>query len=256
MKQHARRSSAGGREAALRGRAVRRRLGLTLALLGLALLLSCNLFDSSKRVTFQVQNDLYINYGDDTTFVVPVTLLAAGGEPLNGYTWKLTDGSYPSGTTVDPLTGVFKATGGLVAHTGGTFTMSCVAGSYSGTKTYRVRAINWGSGFVPWAILQKYDPYGVPDSILVLPDAEVGKRYGASLYVSGGTPPYYWSEDLAFAGRTDLASVGLSIHRTNGVIAGTPPSSASGRAVRFRYTVTDADGDTAVYQPVYTINVR
>jgi hypothetical protein len=256
MRQQERRSRTGGRATALWGRQGHRRLGAILVFLGLTLLLSCNLFEGSKRITFPVQNDLYIMYGDDTTFVVPVTLLAAGGEPLNGYTWKLTGGTYPSGTTVDPLTGVFETTGGIAAHTGGTFTMSCVAGSYSGTKTYKVRAMNFGSGIVPWVLLQQYDPYGVPDSILVLPDAQAEKRYGASLYVTGGTPPYYWSEDRSYTGRTDLASVGLSIHRTNGVVAGTLPASASGRAIRFRYIVTDADGDTAIYQPVYTINVR
>ncbi|MFO7650371.1 MAG: putative Ig domain-containing protein [bacterium] len=220
------------------------------------LLLSCNLFDSSKKVTFQPQNDLYISYGTMGTNVDAVTLLAAGGEPLNGYTWTLSGGSFPSGTTVDPLTGVFKATGGAASHTGGTFTMTATAGSYSGSKKYTVRAVNYGSGPVPAAIFQQYDQYGVDPSALILPDAAAGKRYGASLFVLGGTPPYYWSEDLTYAGRTDLSSVGLTIHRTNGVVTGTPPTSASGKTVRFRYIVTDSEGETAIFEPVYTINIR
>ena len=44
-----------------------------------------------------------------------------------------------------------------------------------------------------------------------LPDAAAGQRYGASLFVLGGTPPYYWTEDLTYAGRTDLSSVPIAV---------------------------------------------
>lgn len=224
--------------------------------LAVLLLLSCNLFDAPKRITFPAQGDLYIHYGDDTTFVVPQTLLAQGGGPLNGYTWTKVEGSYPTGTTVDPLTGVFKATGGVVARAGGTFKMTATAGSYSGTHEFRVRAMDWGSGFVPWMILQQYDPNTVDPSVLTLADAQAERDYGASLFVCGGTPPYYWTEDRSYAGRTDLVTVGLSVQRNTGVVVGTPPASTSGKTVRFRVIVTDADGDTALFAPVYTINIR
>ncbi len=233
-----------------------RRLVSPLTALVPLLVLSCNLLDGSGRITFQDQEDLYIHYGTLGANVDAVTLLAAGGEPLNGYTWTLSGGSFPPGTTVDPLTGVFRATGGTVSRTGGTFRMTCAAGSYSASKTYTVRARNWGSGPVPAAILQQRDPYSTDPSALILPEARVNKRYGASLYVLGGEPPYQWYEDLSYPGRTDLASVGLSIHRTNGVVVGTPAANASGKTVRFRYIVTDAAGDTAAFKPVYTIYIR
>ena len=108
---------------------------------------------------------------------------------------------------------------------------------------------------MPSAILQQW-PTDVDPSALELIDAEPGKGYGASLFVLGGTPPYYWREDSSYSAGTDLSTVGLSIGYTNGVVSGTPPSSASGKTVRFRVVVKDATGDVAAYQPIYTINIQ
>lgn len=222
-----------------------------------ALVISCSLLDGTGGIDFPPVGYLYINYNNDTAFVLPVTLLAEGGEPLHGYTWSLASGEqFPTGTTVDPLTGVFRGTTPNPARVGGTFKLRVSAGSNQATSpTYRVVASNWGSGPAPWPILQQWGP-NVDPSATELAEATVNKRYGASLFVTGGYPPYRWYEDLSYPGRTDLSSVGLSVHQTNGVVIGTPPASASGTTVRFRVIVTDAAGDTAVYQPVYTIRVR
>ena len=227
------------------------------AVLLLLLGLSCSLFNSSGDIEFPPVGYLIISYNTDTTIVNAQTLLAEGGAPLNGYSWTLASGStYPAGTTVDALTGVFKPTGGAVTHTAGTFKVHVTAGSNNGTSgSYTVKVMDYGTGPVPSAILQQW-PTDVDPSALELIDAEPGKGYGASLFVLGGTPPYYWREDSSYSAGTDLSTVGLSIGYTNGVVSGTPPSSASGKTVRFRVVVKDATGDVAAYQPIYTINIQ
>jgi len=238
---------------------MKRRLAVIATVFGLAALLpSCNIFSSKGKIEFPPVGYLIINYSTMDTVVVPLTLLAEGGAPHGGYTWALASGShYPSGTTVDPLTGVFHATGGPVALQAGSFKMTVSAGSNSATsKSYLVQLWDYHSGPSPSAVLQQWDPYGVDPSALELADAKAGEGYGASLFVMGGTPPYQWHEDLSYSGRTDLSSVGLSISQTNGVVWGEPLSSASGKTVKFRVVVTDSDGETAAYQPVYTILVE
>jgi len=219
--------------------------------------LSCNLFSSSGSIEFPPIGDLYVNYSTRDTNLVPVTLLAEGGAPQGGYTWSLAPGSqFPSGVTVDQ-NGVFKATSAHVLPQSGSFKMKVTAGSASATSpTYRVVRMNYGAGPSPWAILQQWDPYGVDPSALALMDAKAGEGYGASLYVMGGTPPYHWAEDLSYTGRTDLSTVGFAIHATKGVVWGEPFASASGTTVRFRVVVTDAEGETAAYEPVYTIHIE
>ncbi|MCD4706140.1 MAG: hypothetical protein K8S62_00190 [Candidatus Sabulitectum sp.] len=207
-------------------------------------------------IEFPPIGSLYISYNTSATVVDAVTLLAEGGAPLNGYTWQLASlSSYPSGTTVDPLTGVFKPTGGAISHTPTTFRMTATAGSYTATSPpYTVSVVDYGSGLLPSAILQQWCP-GVDPSALELMDAEAGKSYGASLFVMGGTPPYYWREDLSYSERDDLTEAGLTIHYTNGVVTGMPFESASGKTLHFRVVVQDAVGDTAAYEPVYSISV-
>jgi len=227
--------------------------------LGAVLMLSCGIFgNGGGNIEFPPVGYLIISYGTQDTVVDPITLLAEGGAPHGGYTWSLASGSqYPSGTTVDPLTGVFHATGGPVALQATSFKMTATAGSNSATsKSYVIKVMNYGSGPVPTAILQQWDPYGTDPSAFELAAAKAGKGYGASLFVLGGKPPYHWAEDLTYVGRADLSSVGLTLSPTTGVVWGEPFSSASGKTVRFRVIVTDSDGDTAVYQPVYTIHVE
>ncbi|MFO7639616.1 MAG: Ig domain-containing protein [bacterium] len=219
------------------------------------LLVACDVFPADGGIEFPPIGAIYINYNNERTVVDPVTLLAEGGGPLNGYTWSLASGSsFPAGTTVDPLTGVFKPTGGTVSHTPTTFRMTVTAGSNTAiSPPYSVVMMNYGSGLVPTAILQQWPPE-VDPSALQLMDAEPGKAYGASLYVLGGTPPYRWMVNTIFS--NDLGNAGLSVSPTTGVVIGTPFSSASGQILRFKVVVTDARGDTAIFEPVYSIRVK
>lgn len=245
-----------GRSPARRGRGRRLSLGVLAGLAAVVLLfVACDLFPSSGSIEFPPIGSIDISYNSDTTIVDAVTLLAEGGGPLNGYTWTLASGStYPSGATVDPLTGVFKPTGGVVSRTPTTFKMKVTAGSYSATSpAYTVRVTNYGTGPVPSAVLQQWPP-GVDPSALELADAEAGKPYGASLYVLGGAPPYYWVLDTQYS--NDLATAGLTVSSTTGVVSGTPFSSASGSTLQFRVIVTDSEGSIAAFEPVYSIDVK
>lgn len=77
-----------------------------------------------------------------------------------------------------------------------------------------------------------------------LPDAQVGAEYSASVYVSGGSPPYKWQ---VIAGELPP---GLALDETNGKIAGTPTS-----ATRCVVTVEVQDSDNRTASRPVTITV-
>ena len=179
------------------------------------------------------------------------TLLAFGGAPLSGYTWTLSNlSTFPPGTTVTPLTGVFRGTGGTVVPGNYLFNMTVSDGSITGTGTIQAvmtqatdRAIGCGA-----AVFQQ--PFG---GLAVL--AVAGRSLGGTLPVTGGAPPYTWA--LA----TGSLPPGLVLDAVRGVIRGVPFSSAAGQAFPFTLTVRDSNNAVAVCPnagvcPVYTINVR
>ena len=182
--------------------------------------------------------------------VSPQTLLAEGGSPLSGYTWTIASGStFPPGTTVWALTGVFWGSGAGLSV--GSYPIRMQVSDGSSTATGTVTLVVQQYEILPWAVLQQW-----PLSQFALMDARAGHPYGASLFAMGGEPPYTWAEDTTYSGRTDFDVSGLTIDATRGVVRGTPMSSAAGKTLRFRVIVRDGAGDTAVYAPVYTITVQ
>ena len=118
--------------------------------------------------------------------VNPETLLAYGGSPLSGYTWSLANGStFPPGTTVDALTGVFHGNGSPLVFGNYSFTMTVSDGSTTanGTFTFSVTD-DFSDPPASSPCEQLFEP------TYALPNAKVGSGYGASLYADGGTPPY------------------------------------------------------------------
>lgn len=115
-----------------------------------------------------------------TYAVNPLTLLAWGGSPISGYTWTPANGStFPPGTTVDALTGIFHGNGSLVSGNY-SFTMTVSDGSTTASATF------------PFTVTDDYvnPPASTPFeqlnvSTLALPDAKAGAGYGASLYADG-----------------------------------------------------------------------
>lgn len=183
-------------------------------------------------------------------------LLAAGGAPLSGYTWALASGSsFPPGTTVSPLTGVFHGNGnGLVAGNTYPFEMQVTDGSSTVRGTFQLTALPAGD-IPPSMVFQQW--MGVPT--IRLPDANADQPYGASLAVLAGTPPYSWFEDASYADRGDFHLSGLVIDQARGIVRGTLMHSAAGKTLRFRIVVKDHTGATAVTEPgrpVYEIVVK
>ena len=194
-----------------------------------------------------------------TSRVVPQTLMAAGGSPFAGYTWsKPALSSFPMGTTVVPLTGVFVGTGGSLIAGKHTFTVEVYDGTSTATGSvtlYVTTASSAPSDGVPGvgcptAILQQY-----PSVSFALDDAHANKPYGASLFAMGGTPPYSWSEDITYSALSDLTAAGLTLDAAKGIVRGTPFNSSSGKTLKFRVIVRDNAGDTSS-GPVYTITVQ
>jgi hypothetical protein len=165
--------------------------------------------------------------------VTPVTLQAWGGTPFSGYTWTLSTGStFPAGTTVDPLTGIFHGTGNpLVAGGPYFFDMTVSDGSTTAHGTYSFSVV---------------DDFFNPPAVVVfeqsnqccwsLPNAQAGAGYGASLYADGGTSPYQmWS----LAG--GALPPGMVIDQARGIVRGTPASSATGHTYSFQVNVVDSE---------------
>ena len=198
-----------------------------------------------QSITANIDNTGYVNFN-------PQTILADGGSPLHNYNWSLDLSSNPpAGITIAPLTGVINRAGH--SSTGlsvGTTTFKVTVSDGSATRTESIDLIVTGYTPGPLAILQQLQ------SDFELVDGEANKPYGASLWVTGGTPPYFWVLDQTYAGSMDLTNAGLTLEATAGIVRGTPFASAAGSIINFKVIVTDSAGDTAIFSPVYTININ
>ncbi len=193
------------------------------------------------------------------SYVDAQTMMAAGGSPgVAGYTWSSDFSTFPAGTTVLPLTGVFQGNGGSVVSGQYIVKVKVSDGSSTATGTAALTVITASSGVIngipdpgcPFAILQQY-----PGGSFQLDDAVANKPYGATLFALGGTPPYFWSEDETYTERSDFDMSGLKIDSTKGIVSGTPFESASGKTLKFVVTLKDSTGET-ISGPVYMINVK
>lgn len=198
-----------------------------------------------QSISANIDNTGYVNFN-------PQTILADGGAPLHNYNWSLDLSSTPpSGITIDALTGVINRAGH--SSTGlsvGTTSFDVTVSDGSATRTETIDLIVTGYTPGPLAILQQLQ------SAFELVDGEAGKPYGASLWVMGGTPPYYWTLDASYPGSVDLTNAGLTVEHTAGIVRGTPFASAAGSDINFKIIVTDSAGDTAIFSPVYTIHIN
>jgi hypothetical protein len=192
-----------------------------------------------------------IDSHSNESYVCPQTLLAVGGDPHNGYSWSCS--KYPAGTTVTAGTGVFKSTGGSLATGRQKFTMTVSDGTSTASADFTLTVVSlWPA----WEIILQQMNVAAFD----LGEATAGKPFGASLFASGGTPPYTFSEDLSYNGRSDFDASGLVIDASDGIVRGTVLESASGKTLRFRIMIRDSKGDVeggnAGIDPVYSITIQ
>ncbi len=166
------------------------------------------------------------------------TLLAIGGAPLSGYTWTVSNlSTFPPGTTVLPLTGVFTGTGSAVVEGNYTFNMTVSdEGSHIATGDFHLAVITADICGCP-VFQQSYD--------LSLGTANAGMPFGSSLAVAGGTPPYKWYEDTTYSERANFVSSGLAIDLDRGVVRGSIMETVRGETIKFKVIVKDSTNATA-----------
>jgi hypothetical protein len=202
--------------------------------------------------------------GTVTYSVTPVKLMAYGGSPgVTGYTWgKPTGGRFPpAGIIIDPLTGVLQGTGGPLAEPGVYyFDVEVTDGTSTATATLaiQIREYRKQSDLDPGPPIVEFQQAFLDN--IQLPNAKAGQPYGATLWVEGGKPPYWWSLRPGYA---DFALAGLWLDESRGLIRGTISESMVGRTIRFAVTVTDSTGKEAMcggphteQGPIYEIYVE
>lgn len=199
----------------------------------------------NQTITANIDNTGYTNFNAQT-------VLADGGSPLHAYTWSLDLSSNPpAGVSIGSQTGVITRAGtSSTGLTSGktTFKVKVSDGTSTATGTVELIVSTYTPG--PAAILQQLS------SNFTLVDGVANKSYGASLFAMGGVPPYSWALDASYAGSADLTNAGLVVDGASGIVRGTLLASASGKTIKFKVIVTDNTGTTAVYNPVYTIQVK
>ncbi|GEM_PF-6398846 len=147
---------------------------------------------------------------------------ATGG--TKPYTWSVTDGTLPSGLTLDSAKGT-------------------LSGTPTAADTYNFRLTVTDSGSPQQTASRWFSITILPSGSAALqitttslPDAVQGENYSASLTAIGGTPPYNWTIS------SGALPSGLNLDGVTGEIHGTPTSSGT---FSFTVTVTDASSNTA-----------
>ena len=189
---------------------------------------------------------VHLNNGTTEYYVNNETLLARGGAPLSAYTWSVANlSAMPAGTIVEPLTGIFKSNGGILVAGSHQFKMTVSDGSHTTTGNFTFNVQEY-QDFGPLAVFQQ--PLGVFN--INLPDANSGYGYGASLWALGnGSLPWSWYLE------SGELPPGLVIDQANGIVRGTPNSSAAGTTYNFTVRVKDKDNNTAL-SDVLTYHIK
>jgi len=199
----------------------------------------------NQTISANIDNNGYTNFNAQT-------ILADGGNPISRYTWSLDLSSNPpAGVTI--ANGVVNRLGNSAVglNVGLTsFRVLVSDGSVSKTGEIDLLVTDYTPGYA--AIFQQLS------NNFQLKDAEANKPYAASLFVTGGTPPYSWKLDETYAGSKGLTNAGMVVDATGGIVRGTSFNSASGSIINFKVVVTDRGGagDVAIFSPIYSIEVK
>lgn len=216
---------------------------------------SCSLLSTGSLYIPDMNGDgsgLQTFYGfivdGDKFYVTTQKMIAYGGAPLSSYTWSVDNlSSLPAGTSIDPLTGTFKASGGALETGSQRFTMKVSDGSSTATGEFLFIVASYNVT-CPLPVFQQ--PMGVFD--IYLPDASTSSDYGACLQAFGDAPlPWSWYIESG-----ELPE-GLVLDQESGIIRGMPLASAAGNTYTFSVRVVADDGTVAINDGLeYTIEVK
>lgn len=184
-------------------------------------------------------------------YFMPQMLMAEGGNPFHTYSWSLDLGSNPpSGVSIGAIDGIVtrQSTSGTGFTAGTTsFVVKVSDGDKSASEKVSLHITNYDIS--PVADVQQ-----LPVGEFQLMDGKINRKYCASLFVMGGTPPYTWAVDSDYP--SDLKSYGLSLDPIYGLISGTIPNSASPAVISFKVVIRDSKGQYALFDPVYKIRIN
>ncbi len=195
----------------------------------------------------------------DSMVVYSSILTASGGDPISGYIWEISPGSsFPPGITVDPFTGILKATGDKLIAGSYNFNMTVSDGlgdEAQGTYSYTVEEpVSWTAGDF-WVYHTSDDTISVlsVDEGAAFTGKYFASSVGASLRASVYLPPSIGLDSLKLQLSWTIYSgslpTGLTLDLTRGVIEGTALNSDGGQTYRFRIKVTDRTGRTGIGPP-------
>jgi hypothetical protein len=156
------------------------------------------------------------------------TNVASNG--VTPYTYTLSAGSLPAGTTLSPTTGTVSGT-----------PLTAAAGAFSYTITVTDADGLTASASTSGTIATQLGLVATPSD-----NTEVGATYSQANTVSGGTAPYTYSVSAG------AVPAGTALDTATGTVSGTPTIPAAG-AFSYTITVTDADGATATASTSGTI---
>ncbi len=136
------------------------------------------------------------------------------------YTYTVTSGSLPSWATLNASTGVISGT--PTANGTSTFTITITDASGATVDTE--------------ALTLTVGAYVVAVTTMVLPTAQVGQAFTATMAATGGTGTYTWAVSAG------ALPAGLTLTSSTGVVAGTPTAPGTGSVTM---QATDTDGNSA-----------
>ncbi|MGB6690611.1 MAG: putative Ig domain-containing protein [Terracidiphilus sp.] len=193
------------------------------------------------------------NNNVQSSIVQAQKLVAIGGSPTSGYTWSITPGSiYPPGTTVDPLTGIFKSTGGQLVP--GTYSFSMTVTDATGdTAVGQYQYVVTSSSACPVPAVPFDEDQG--GNTISGPNAVIGQSYGVALplivgfsgtgiYAPGGEAKGGLNLPLTWSISSGSLPPGLLLDQSTGVVWG-EPSGGSGQKFTVQFQVKNSAGQIA-----------
>jgi hypothetical protein len=188
---------------------------------------------------------------NNTLYFAPQMIMAEGGNPFHSYDWSIDLSSNPpSGVGIGAISGIVtRENTSAAGFSAGTrnFTLKVSDGSQVKSGNVSLHITNYSTH--PVAVLQQ-----LPVGEYQLISATTDQPYCASLFIMGGTPPYMWALDPEYS--QAFSAAGLTLDPIYGLVKGTLTSANAGKTISFKVVVRDSKMSTAVFEPLYKIQVN